>query len=273
MFEGKNIMKHLKKFFAVALILIFVCSSAFAKSGDEHIRDWNNSFGITDKPSRDNIQPLWKQARDVIDGYENDYKKLHGKFEWFSLRTGAGEHRLLFHWGFNADPKNYKPLVNKVDSLLENNPDAKKEKTEFFRYLANEIQSERNRNLINSVIRTTGIPTARGYANAIATIIYDIHLLGDYATSYTSALPSIGEIEKDLINHGFKRLLAGGDKSEKLKRIEHELDAAVKVGRGRTNSKRAENLLEAVRIFLPQILNERFKNSLQQKGITITELN
>ena len=94
----------LKKFFAV-LILFLTCAAAFAKSGAEHIRDWNNSFGIADEVSRQNILPLWKQARDVIDGYEKDYRKLHEKFEWFSLKTGAGEHRLLFHWGFNADPK------------------------------------------------------------------------------------------------------------------------------------------------------------------------
>ena len=268
-YSGEIFMRIIKNFI-VTTLLIFICTSAYGMAKPEHSKIWNEAFGITDKNSREKIQPLWNTAQDVIDGFKPDYKdKLQKNFDWF--KWGDYGHRLLFHWGFNADPKRHDPLVRQVRLRLKDRQDAQEQEREFFRYLTREIQSERNRNLINSVIKTTGIPTARGYANAIATIVYDIHLLGDYSTTNTSALPSIGDIEKDLIDYGFKRLLTGGEKSEKLKRIEMEFDAAVKIGRGRTNRKRAENLREAVRIFLPQILNERFKNTLSEKGITITE--
>ena len=106
---------------------------------------------------------------------------------------------------------------------------------------------------------------------SLATIIYDVHILGDYSTTNTSALPPIGDIENDLVEHGFKRLITGGEKSQKLEQIEHEFDSAVRTGRGRINSKRAKLLLEAVKQFLPQVLNERFSDTLNKHGISIKE--
>ena len=87
----------------------------------------------------------------------------------------------------------------------------------------------------------------------------------------TSALPKIDDIENDLMRNGFNRLITGGDKSERLKRIEAELRVSIHAGRGRINSQRARLLTNAVRKYLPQILNERFKNTLGTKGITINE--
>lgn len=189
---------------------------------------------------------------------------------FLGLTGGNYGHRLLFHWGFNADPKRYSPLVKQVRSCLKDNPDAREHERKFFSYLTNNIQSRRNRKLINAVTSVTGIPTARGYANAIATIIYDVHLLGDYETVNTSALPKIDDIERDLTENGFSRLITGGDKSERLAEIDAELRESIRAGRGRVNSRRAILLTEAVKKYLPQILNERFKNTLSAKGIIIT---
>ena len=111
---------------------------------------------------------------------------------------------------------------------------------------------------------------ARGYANAIATILYDVHILDDYSTVNLSALPSIESIEHDLMENGFSRLIAGGEKIRKLEEFGSELRASICAGRGRINSKRAELLKESVKNYLPEILNERFKKTLAEKGITIT---
>ena len=164
-------------------------------------------------------------------------------------------------------------MVRQVRSSLKKNNvlDAKEEEQKFFEYLTKEIQARRNRTLITSVKNVTGIPTTRNYANSIATIVYDIHILGDYETNNTSALPSISDIEYDLLERGFKRLLADNGQSSRLQQIRQEFDAAVRVGRGRINKERAKNLIEAVQKFLPQILNELFKNTLNRKGITIVE--
>jgi len=250
------------------LLVIFAGCDSFAKSGQEHIQLWDNVFGISDSASRNNILPLWRTSQEVIDDIGNDYRDLREKFSWFNW--GNYGHRLLFHWGFNADPKRYSPLVKQVRSCLKDNPDAREHERKFFSYLTNNIQSRRNRKLINAVTSVTGIPTARGYANAIATIIYDVHLLGDYETVNTSALPKIDDIERDLTENGFSRLITGGDKSERLAEIDAELRESIRAGRGRVNSRHAILLTEAVKKYLPQILNERFKKTLAEKGITIT---
>ena len=127
-----------------------------------------------------------------------------------------------------------------------------------------------NRALINKVVDVTGIPTSRGYANAVATVLYNVHLLGDYATTNTSALPGIGALENDLKKNGFDKLLLTRE-SEKLEKLYQELKQAANVGRGRTNKVRAQLLVEVVEKFLPEILMERFGNTLSEsKGIKIT---
>ena len=86
----------------------------------------------------------------------------------------------------------------------------------------------------------------------------------------TSALPKIDDIERDLTEKGFSRLISGGDKSERLAKIDAEFRASIRAGRGRVNRVRAILLTKAVKKYLPPILNERFKNTLAEKGITIT---
>lgn len=203
------------------VLVIFAGSDSLAKSGQEHMQLWDNVFGISDSASRNNILPLWRTAQEVIDGIGNDYRDLRERFGWFTW--GNYGHRLLFHWGFNADPEKHPPLVRQVRLGLKGNPNAREQERKFFAYLTRNIQSRRNRRLINAVTTVTGIPTSRGYANAIATIIYDVHLLGDYETVSTSALPKIDDIERDLLENGFTRLISGGDKSERLAKIDGEL--------------------------------------------------
>ena len=217
--------RYFKLRLMLSWVMVFLaCTVVFAKSGDQHTREWNDVFGIRDKTSEKNIQPLWKVAQDVIDETKSDYDDLKKKFNWF--KWGTYTHRLLFHWGFNANPQSYAPLVRQVRSCLKDKSDARNQERQFFAYLTKNIQAPRNKRLINAVVSVTGIPTARGYANAVATILYDIHLLGDYIPTTegkipnTSALPKIDDIEADLVEKGFKKLLAGGDKSERLKKIE-----------------------------------------------------
>ena len=257
-------MRNFKTGLALSLVLlIFTCSDVFALGGDKHAELWNDVFGIHDSAAKEKIQPLWKASQEVIDGVGNDYRDLQARFNWFTW--GSYGHRLLFHWGFNTNPKNFAPLVRQVRSCLKNHPDAKNQEREFFSYLTTSIQARRNRKLINAVTSLTGIPTARGYANAVATIIYDVHLLGDYMTVNTSALPKIDEIENDIVQNGLSKLIHGGDKSERLKKIDDELKASIRAGRGRINSVRAMLLTETVKKYLPQILSERFKNILSNK--------
>jgi hypothetical protein len=256
--------------------------------GKDHIEDWNRAFGISDATSEKAIEPLWDIMQKLIDRTKNmneekgsDYKRVKDSFDWFNW--GSYGHRLFFHWGFNADLRQYAPLRVQLEKCLndyaktqieegkhpaEIKEECKKQKEAFYKLLF-KIQGERNRLLINKLVAVTQIPTSRGYANAVASILYDVHLLGDYATKNPSALPDIKSLEYDLEDKGFKRLLLGGE-SEKLEEIRKELKSVINVGRGRTNKKRAELLVEVTARFLPEILEARFKNTLMEKGITIT---
>ena len=160
----------------------------------------------------------------------------------------------------------YDEQIGKGRSLPENFIASE---TQLFYKMMKELQGKRNRKLIQKVVEVTGIHTARGYANSLATIIYDVHMLSDYTTTNISALPSIGRLEHDLLVNGFGRLLKTKDGIERLEQIEREIKQAVNIGRGRTNRVRAEMLLETTARYLPQILDQKFKLTLEKRGIDI----
>ena len=271
------IRRSLKRSILSLVIIFLLCSTALCKSGDEHIRDWKRVFATDyiNEGGRRNLNELWNLARKIID--DPDYNDLHSRFEW--LKFNAGEHRFFFHWGFNTNPEHYEPLKRFITKRLEtyawrqNMTQAqtkdfvKAQYKEFFTYLTKRAQPERNRKLINTIVRTTGIPTTRGYAGAIATIIHDVHLLGDYSTTATDALPQISDIQRDLLDAGFGRLLDNDSNGkEQLRKIR----AAFRSTEKNINSRRAELLMNEVERFLPKILDERFGSDvLKRKGIMI----
>ncbi|MDR1907363.1 MAG: hypothetical protein LBQ43_00690 [Holosporales bacterium] len=231
------------------------------------------------------IEPLWDVAQEIIDETKDDYHRIKkAGFEWFTW--GRYGHRLLFHWGFNRNPAEHPQLKQQFEECLdehikkelnrgelnsENIENYRRKQEKKFWKILRDLQKERNKKLINAVVKTTGIPTTRGYAGAVATIIYDAHLLGDYSTINTLALPKIGLIEQDLEKAGLGRLLDDDkDKSERFQKIQENLKKAIRVGRGNTDAKRAKRLNETIAEFLPEILEGRFKKTLSDKGITIT---
>ena len=279
------------------VLALLLATAACGHPAREHIRDWNELFGARDETSQKNLAPLWEKAQKVIDQWQNVYNiqrnvdskdaDAHGRIPrikeecpWFTW--GNYGHRLLFHWGFNGDPKTYGPLQQQIKIALEKDIAAKglrgeeagryreREKKKLEQLLIRH-QRKRNSQLIKDVEKWMDIPKTRGYAGAVATIIHDVHLLGDYETPLISALPPPDAIERDLIDHGFQRLLRGGDRTERLQKIDADLKEALKNGRGRTYRKRAELLLEKLKYCIPQILNERFKETLKARGITLVE--
>lgn len=269
-------MRFLKVSYLLLLSIVFIfCSQhSHAMSGRQHSHVWNELFGIADN-SLERIQPLWDKAQDIIDkhNYDNAYRRLKDEFKWFNW--GAYGHRLMFHWGFNTYPGNHEPLARQVRICLReyvadgkiDASEVEQESKRFFDFIAEELQGPRNSELNNAVTKYMGI-SGRQYDRAIATIIYDIHLISDFVTVNTSALPNLKLIENDLSQLGFGRLTNDGGY---LTGIKHDFDKAIKIGRGRTNKARAELLLEAIKRALPEVLNKgSFKSMLQRKGIETT---
>ena len=268
----------MRKFLIIILIILAVCSGnhAEAKDGKGHIRDWEQVFSIAalDENGRKNLEELWNFSQKIID--DPDYNALKSRFEWLSFN--AVEHRFLFHWGFNTNPERFRPLQKFIDKRLDayvnkvNMPSKeaeifkKSQYKEFFNYITKKIQPDRNRRLINTIIKTTGIPRTRDYAGAVATIIHDVHLLGDYSTSATDALPDINDIQRDLLDNGFARLLAGSGSKVTLS----DIRSAFRAAQNNINSRRAERLIQETGRFLPEILNNNFGSDvLKRKGIFV----
>lgn len=293
-----NFLKFLCRRILLVLVVVCVVSSPACGYGREgHSNDWEFCLGIDAAATGNKMDDLWKTAQEIIDQYKteetNHYRKIKEEFPWFSW--GKYNHRLLFHWGFNNDPKQHDPLVTQarktfadyVDELnRRRNPTEDEEAflkkygpkdtqdselERFYKYLRN-LQGERNSRLIKKVVDVTGIPTARGHANALATLIYDIHMLGDYesAAADARALPSIERLEKDILELGFSRLLYGrqghtGD--EKDRELYEAIKSAAKAGRGLSYKYRARKLREALAEYLPQVLNRKFVHTLNSNGI------
>ena len=153
--------------------------------------------------------------------------------------------------------------IDWIETNLYNNAD--KERKNFFEAL-NKINRERQSRLTLSISNTLGIYSA---APAIAEIIHDVHILGDYTTTNIDGLPSVNNI-KDSLLRSSTALIGYRNPSEKLRSLEREFKYAIdKAARGGDDRNKALNLIEAAKQFVPKILHERFYNDLSKKGISI----
>ena len=234
----------------------------YAMTKEGHKRVWNETFGI-DVQSRPKFDKLWNTAQEVIDYFNNDYDELKKNFSWFKLNESG--HRLLFHWGFNTLPGNYAPLVEQVRTCLRrSNVSNKAEEERKFWELLNKMNERRKTRLKLSI---TNILDNFRYAPAIAAIIHDLHILADYSTENVSGLPKLDDIRKDLINSF--RTLAGTQPSEEIRSLELDFLSSVNSNFAEDNKTRAANIIDASKKYLPELMNERFKNRLAKMGIVI----
>ena len=251
-----NISKIFRVIVSLALVIL-TCVYAYAMPGEGHKNDWGQVFGI----SGGKVDNVWSTAQNVIDRYETDYKTLQKKFEWF--RLGSARHRLLFHWGFNTPPDKHVTLVKQVDDCFRGRSDASEQKEKFFAAL-NKINNQRKAALTLSISTNLGLVGSQ----AIAGIIHDVHILGDYTTTNKDGLAPISDIQRDLKNN-FGDLL-GYRPSEKLINVQREFNEELsRAGSSGDDATKARNLIATAKKFVPVVINERFGNTLKQKGIYV----
>ena len=125
------------------------------------------------------------------------------------------------------------------------------------------MNARRKTALTSSIIGTLNTFT---YAPAIASIIHDLHILADYSTKNIAGLPKIDDVQKDLINSF--RTLAGNMPSEKLQSLEQKFFIEV-ISPEIDVHRKAEKIIEASKNYLPAVMNERFGENLNKKGIFI----
>lgn len=260
-------LRNVNKIIYVSVIILVVLSyqTSFSKSYsglNSHLNDWYELLGINVTASKDLGKDLggncFKTIQNQIDEvYGTDfYEKLKNRFPNF--RPGPYRHRLFFHWGFSIDPCRSAALNEQIKILKLSN----KERTEFCDIFRKE-QARRNRIMINAVSTSMGLP--RTQSSALATLIYNVHILGDYETELVEVLADTKMIHTDNKN-AIKRM--NFDYND-VKIIFDNLDKAYANALGEKD--RAQNIMMVLKRDFPPLLYKRWKNTLGFNNIVLQE--
>jgi|GEM_PF-1185220 len=117
-------------------------------------------------------------------------------------------HRIWYHWGFNRTDTNrlrtFGPLSETVRQNIEKGKLAKKNEDAFWAALQQDV-SRRNRELMNKTARLFGYgeigsisSQQRSQLNGFVSLLYDIHILGDYTTTEKSLLLPVHDLYSDI---------------------------------------------------------------------------
>lgn len=193
------------------LIFIFILlfpTLIFGFSGEHHVRDMKRIFPFVDCHSNEKIIAFYSLVNNYLDSPNDrntgkpDPIKDHPKFNNMKF----GNHRIWYHWGFNTDPKKFVPLVNVVNSNIENGIISESDLEEFWDCLINDVR-KRNRYLMNRAAKIFGYgslgtisQSQRRQLNAFVTILYSIHLLGDHQTIITDVMFDLKGVYGDIFN-------------------------------------------------------------------------
>lgn len=178
----------------------------YAKSGTGHYTDMSRIFPFDESEcssSNKKIFDLYERVNAYLDyatfPYENSYGKkvgnprFIGKYERLKYMKFAN-HRIWYHWGFNRDPKRFKPLADVVKENIKNGNLKEEDESFFWRKLRDNI-SERNKVLLSEWSKASGYGglsklsrIQREQSNAFITLLVSIHLLGDHTTSETGVI-------------------------------------------------------------------------------------
>lgn len=175
------------KYFAIAMLTlafsVLEAKPAGELSGDGHNGDIAKVLGVGlgDTQVRAKIEAITSGFAQKIDGKEDAsellrrIREIAPSFTWSKYT-----HRLFFHWGFNRNPRNSSALRNQIELATEDVGVREK----IWTLIENE-QGKRNRemfNIIRNNLKASGGVTelTRSEVNAIASIVYDTHIIGDY---------------------------------------------------------------------------------------------
>ena len=138
------------------------------------------------KETRSNNSWVKFISSDMIDNTDF-HKELEQEYPGFSIK-GPNRHRLLFHWAYDTEPWNdelevlFREYCEIADRNIESNIRVLKAK------IISE-QRERNRKIINKTQEVFGFEAGgkQGhiYTHFLASMAYNIHILGDYTSDNT----------------------------------------------------------------------------------------
>ncbi len=186
----------------------------------------------------------------------------HQDFTWHKYG-----HRVFFHWGFNSNPKN-SIILNK---LVDERKWPKNTQELFWEKVITE-QSRRNKSDMALCSKTLSFSLQgkeRAYANAIASLIVDVHILGDYTTTNIVCLQEISSVASDIKKALFSSLY-GGD-------IAKEINKAIdKTASIKSQKERAVAILKILQQNMPtfwlEAQNSYFIKHFKKIGLPLKQL-
>ena len=225
-------MRHVY-IFLISLLIPFLC---VAKSGQEHINDMIDVYPFKVNKG-DRIYHFFECVNAAIDyGEFNPQQQIKTPKKPTFLKqppfqnTTWANHRIWYHWGFNANVRLFAPLTALVEKNIANGSMRKEDTELFYSNLYKEI-GKRNNELMRQAASVLGYPAngwssaMRDQINAFVSIPYAVHLLGDRFEQYTTT--SVMQPMEDIIKSVYRAIdnLAGKELEniQNAKRIKNEL--------------------------------------------------
>ena len=243
------------------------------KDGAEHVKDMHAVFGPSEK--YDNLNQMFEAiTRSADDREKNLTLQLRQIAPEFT--EGSYSHRLYFHWGFNGQPEDSTALTERINSATD---DMQVKKALFDR-----IRSVHNRRRAKVMLRVQICclnPNDRSKAlngremNAIATLAYDTHILGDYIEGKENTIKALMPMEKlvEDICAVFRRLVREDqdfrDNPER-KLLQKDFESKMKqAAKSSGQMDAAKKMLRISKDFVPRLLRMtgRVRNALQLKDL------
>lgn len=173
-------------------------------SHSQHRRDMYDVLQFEAHPQLD----AWMKyvSSEMIDGYKGSPREEYGGLCFYdNLKSGfpgfACKHRLLFHWGYNAEPWTEQLAARVSKCSWSKNPD------EVKRFRQALVYEQKMRNQVANALTEKTFGFAGGgkdaaFANAMISVIYDVHIIGDYTpdNSDMDGLMSFDSAVGDLID-------------------------------------------------------------------------
>ena len=250
-----------KRYVFICMFAILLPMFASAKVGPEHCKDMLDVLGIQqEKAARPSYQHANEVAKTITAMIDNDVSSLRTSIMNIapSFSLGPSIHRLFFHWGFNEDPQHSKALSDRINAATVDE-DARKRSWDLIKV----EQGRRNRTMMAKAAmefnKNSGLMLSREEQNALASIMYNVHILGDYEVSgsaQTGGMVSMNVIIADTIRSLGQRL------REPNRELVREFEQQLSTARGMPETpKKAATILEFMKIYVPKILkdNNRMK--------------
>ncbi len=257
--------------FLIPLFLFTFNINIFAKSGKDHKADMYKILPFATQPK---IDALYDLVNACID-YKDIEKKTVGipdaiRKAPLDENLKLGNHRVLFHWGFNSDPRKSVILKEKIDLYLKNESNQKLKETKEYAFWDRIVteQKIRNKYIIQRVCDVMGFVDggkSGQYANAFASLLVDTHILGDYTTTHKTGLQDfklvVADVKKAILNlaqNNPQDLIKAKELNKRLDSVKTESPIDVFI-----------ILEKSLPKYILSLQNFNFKNHFTKKGLKL----